>query len=1251
MGDHGPVALDSKLGWLLSGPLNDHSKAVTTHSHVIIHGGFTDPPMDENSDPLISTLQRFWNVESLGILDEKREYQSTMFLQTILFNNNQYEVGLPWKEGHPDVPNHFNVCLNRLRLLHRRLLGTPELLKEYDRIIQEQLSKGIVEPVPSDSLQDGVHYLPHHGVIRRDKQTTKLRIVYNGSMRLSTDAVSLNDCLETGPNLIPKLFNVLIKFRWHLVTLTADIEKAFLMIRILSGDRDMLRFLWLEDPFDITSRVLELRFTRLVFGLRPSPAILGTVISQHLDRYQSKHPELIQFIKDSFYVDDLITGGETIEDAFHTFQVAKQALTEGGFNLRKWDSNSPELRDKIASELGQPEEATCTGRATSHLIGANNTQGIDQQQTKLLGIFYDSQADEFTFCFSDLTTQLSKLPASRRSLLKITASIFDPLGLLSPFVIRLKILFQTLCSQRIEWDCLLEGEHLKQWNSFTTEFDILNHVRMPRCYFSKGFSPVIKEIHGFSDASERAYAAVLYVRTVSHDGTVITRLIASKTRVSPVKKQSIPRLELLGALILTRLVNTVLMNCPQRMKVTCWVDSTSTLFWINNDRSWKQYVSRRVSEIQMSPSINQWRYCPGTVNPADLPSRGLDVRQLCNCALWWEGPPFLKLCEDDWPMLKEIEPCGSTLAELTKTLHFETHVLSSVVGQATCNLDNVISCQKFSRLRLLLHVTAQVLRFIELVKGSPLNVLKVSHGNGPLEAKELDRAETLWIQSIQAQSFEREIRYLGEEHTLGKPPYVDQFCLFLDEHVLRCKGRICNSTLSDTAKKPVLLPPKHWFVKLLVIDMHNRVKHGGINVTLTALREQYWILKGRQLVKTILRKCVVCKKLEGVPYSSQRVPDLPTCRVSEDPPFAHTGLDFAGPLYFAEPRSGSDSSKAYICLFTCASTRAVHLELTHGLNVPNFLLAFRKFAARRSLPATILSDNAKTFKSASKEIRTICRSAEVFQYLSNQRTSWKFSVAKAPWWGGFWERMVQLVKRSLRKVVGKTTLRFDELNTLLIEIEAIINCRPLTFVYDDSEGISYALTPSHLLYGHRLATTPSSTHYEVVSTNKTLTKRAKNHRQILSQLVNRWRKEYLLSLREYRGAQLKGQGCSINIGDVVIIKDESVARNFWKLAKVIELLKGSDGVARAALINVATKNGPPKILRRSIKHLIPIEVSECNREEPAASELSNNNLGSTRERPNNEEVGDLSDYFVSSRPRREAAIAGEKVRRARAGLN
>ena len=277
--------------------------------------------MADNDDPLISTLQRFWNVESLGVLDEKIDQPVQPFLQTVLFNNNQYEVGLPWKEGHPDIPSHFNVCLNRLRLLHRRLLNTPELLKEYDCIIQEQLDKRILEPVPSDHLLSSIHYLPHHGVIRQDKLTTKLRVVYDGSAKLQNDTVSLNDCLETGPNLIPKLFDVLIKFRWHRITLTADIEKAFLMVGIVPCDRDMLRFLWLEDPSNIESRILELRFTRLVFGLRPSPAILGTVIAHHLDKYPST---VVQAIKDSFYVDDLIAGGETMKEAFNIYQVARK---------------------------------------------------------------------------------------------------------------------------------------------------------------------------------------------------------------------------------------------------------------------------------------------------------------------------------------------------------------------------------------------------------------------------------------------------------------------------------------------------------------------------------------------------------------------------------------------------------------------------------------------------------------------------------------------------------------------------------------------------------------------------------------------------------------------------------------------------------------------------------------------------------------------------------------------------------------
>ena len=268
-------------------------------------------------------------------------------------------------------------------------------------------------------------------------------------------------------------------------------------------------------------------------------------------------------------------------------------------------------------------------------------------------------------------------------------------------------------------------------------------------------------------------------------------------------------------------------------------------------------------------------------------------------------------------------------------------------------------------------------------------------------------------------------------------------------------------------------------------------------------------------MKRVLKRCVTCRKLEGLPYSLHSSPDLPSFRVSDDPPFTHTGLDFAGPLYTrSDGNQEKENAKCYVCLFTCASSRAVHLELLRSLTVESFLLAFRRFASRRGLPATLISDNAKTFKGSSKEVQKIARSKEVMRYLSNNRVSWKFIVEKAPWWGGFWERLIQSVKRCLKKSIGRTTLSYDELQTLLIEVETVVNCRPLTYVEDDYDGVTYALSPSHLIHGRRITSTPNGGHFEVVSTNASLTRRAKRHRHLLHQFTTQWRKTHLTNLRE-----------------------------------------------------------------------------------------------------------------------------------------
>ena len=315
---------------------------------------------------------------------------------------------------------------------------------------------------------------------------------------------------------------------------------------------------------------------------------------------------------------------------------------------------------------------------SSHFIVGGNNQGADQ--CKLLGIMWNSNSDEFIFCFSELIDLVSKLPNSRRSLLKVTASIFDPLGLLSPFVIKLKLLFQTLCHRKLGWDEPLTDNSLKQWNELSSEFAVLNQLQIPRCYFDNDVVPDLIEYHGFSDASEHAYAAVLYLRTTNKNGKIVTRLVASKTRVAPTAKQTIPRLELLGALILARFIKTVLNNCPQKLKVICWVDSMTTLYWIRNDKPWKQYVSRRIHEIQMTMSKDCWNHCPGIINPADMPSQGLDAYKLVNSNLWWEGPPFLKMSDQHWPSQEEPRSTDLALAELAKTSHQETHVLAVVTN-------------------------------------------------------------------------------------------------------------------------------------------------------------------------------------------------------------------------------------------------------------------------------------------------------------------------------------------------------------------------------------------------------------------------------------------------------------------------------------------------------------------------------------------------------------------------------------------
>ena len=368
-GDFGPTAVNSKFGWLLSGPTESVINQETTVTNLTIAGN-SNSLFDYAQDTLVDTLKQFWETESIGIKEVSEITKShDVFNEQVRFNGQRYEVPLPWRDNHPAISSDYELCVNHLKPLQRKLLKGPELIRKYNQIIEEQLSKGIVERVAAEkeNEKEDVHYLPHHAVIRRDRETTKLRIVYDGSAKPPERTHSLNDCLETGTNYTPQLFDTLAYFRWHKIGLTADIEKAFLMVGINETDKDMLRFLWLKDPDDLNSEIVHLRFTRLVFGLRPSPAILASTIRHHLDSQVSEEfkPHFIELLKKSLYVDDLVTGEEDEAKTLELCSKSRSLMQRGGFNLRKWERNSKIVQEAISGMNNRENPKTEPGSTKS----------------------------------------------------------------------------------------------------------------------------------------------------------------------------------------------------------------------------------------------------------------------------------------------------------------------------------------------------------------------------------------------------------------------------------------------------------------------------------------------------------------------------------------------------------------------------------------------------------------------------------------------------------------------------------------------------------------------------------------------------------------------------------------------------------------------------------------------------------------------------------------------------------------------
>ena len=594
-------------------------------------------------------------------------------------------------------------------------LRSEDILREYDAVIRTQIEQGIVEPFNSEPELDisGVHYLPHHAAVRKDKETTKLRIVYDALARSS--GASLNDCLHAGPKFEQKIFDILLRFRIYPIAFTADIEKAFLMISLAPEDREFLRFLWVDDPFKEEYKLQVLRFARVVFSVSSSPFLLNATVRYHLESHVKTHQELVEKILRSIYVDDVVSGAPSEAEAYAMYSESKKLLQTAGFNLRKFASNSTSLQLRVLQEETASQIVT-TDEETFTQATLGDSQRLQENETRVLGVKWNTSEDQLGYTFESIIRVAENTEPTKRSLVSATGKFYDPIGFISPVVIKFKVYMQALCEAKIGWDELVPEPLKMHWQALVSELRKVKAMTIPRSYQSGVGTEVLSyKLCGYCDASLTAYAAVIYL-LIETDGGPFMRFVASKTRVSP---QTIPRLELLSALLLSRLMDTVLITLRSEVAISagvCFTDSNVALYWIRGvQKSWRPFVQNRVSEIRGLIPVECWHHCPGAENPADIPSRGTTPLELTMNATWREGPSVPPASV--WTIEDEVQSEESMPPDCAAELRTsEKHTTIGLLTRDECGVSTIVEFGDFSKLSHLVGVVTQVLKFCSILK-------------------------------------------------------------------------------------------------------------------------------------------------------------------------------------------------------------------------------------------------------------------------------------------------------------------------------------------------------------------------------------------------------------------------------------------------------------------------------------------------------------------------------------------------------
>ena len=1209
-----PAAITYKIGTCLAGTANPSEEPKLPNVYTIFGTSEEDP---------IEYVKFWFDLENVGIEDPSSTSQLTVEEQKaeeLMEKNTYYDqvkkcyfTRLLWIDEPIQYTNVKRATAAATRVIKRfSKVNQKDAWDSIQKVYQENIDSNIAEPVPSKDLKkkENFHYICMSMVFKPESTTTPVRPVFNANQEFGDDKVSFNKKLIEGPNYLPQLPALLIRFRYYPTVALLDISKLYSRIRLPVEDAEYQRFFWSAEkmePNDEHAKLKAYRQTRLIFGSRSSPFQAQWVLKKHAATHNNF------YLENFTYLDDTFVGDCDPKKVAQELKKLVQVLQEGDFPAQKIVSNNTQVLKNVDESQKGPEDAH-----------------------KIYGQVWNLKNDQITLNFKKEKIVPPGKLFSKRECLSQMMSLYDLTGIVQPYHLKAKLLFQKSCELKIGWDELLPSPLQENFQRWIEELPLLEEIRVNRCFLPKNGGKLCY-IASFSDSSNVGLGVNTYIIAEDAHGVRTSELAFCKAKVLPLKqKYTTPRSELAAAQLNARAGNYVAdaltIVLGYKPKIYFFSDSEITLYRLKNPaETYKVWVANRLKAIQESTNIEDWKKVNTAENPADISSRGMDLSDLINSELFFHGPQWLLYTQVTFQNVGDLtqETITQDQAEIKKTFQMKAPQMNVLFASVDPDDDmlkemlvrhnnwkksvNVIAwIRRFwssfthkvdqrtknnsssQNRKMTLRNTKKSTRLLKNPKAIQLNFEDLY-----LSPEEVATAEALLFKYAQSREFAEEISSLSVGSEIPKNSKIKKLIPIWDEEsgLLRHNSRIMDY-------KPIILPKDHLVTRLFIHDIHKKFGHSGPSLTLYKVRKRVWITSGRQQVKKATYKCSCRKNI----LLNERMGKLPTWRTNNPTIWSHVGTDVLGPLYVEQDVIkvvdnkeiwSTTTIKTFAILWTDLISRGVMVDLLYSADTEGVLRSLRNLTSMYGSAKLYYSDNASYYKKASLEIKEFMASIEwpkVRKQAEKFNGQWLFSTEAAPFRNATSERLVGTIKQSLFKVIQKNILPFQELQTCLKEISAYINNRPIGFLSTDNMEDMKPISPSLLTIGREIE--PLG---EYTGKDPNLEELYNHRTKTIKNFLTNWTALYLQNLSPTK-KWLEKNPYKIKEGMILFIKDENKMKDLWKKGIVTKVIKSkNDDLPRTVELRTATSK---KITRPIQKLAIPEwEILEEEDNQPTCHHL------------------------------------------------